>query len=144
MLRKPGLKIAPFHVFSLAPYRFTQRNDPWKDHVFRMFHGGHIFGPKVCLRTFYKLLFVCLQLFGHGFVFVYFLKRKKTTNGFGFCCGILLVFVKITGTSGRHDHIVSHPCGFNASFLSSPAHYPCTRCQSTFQNFIPAQQLTAF
>ena len=109
-----------------------------------MLHGGHIFGPKVCLRAFYELLFVCLQLFGHGFIFVHFLKGKKAPNSLRFRCGILLVLVKITGATRCHDHIMSHPCGFNAPFLSSPAHHPGTRCQSTFQNLIPAQQLTAF
>ena len=90
------------------------------------------------------LLFIGLQFFGHGLVFVYFLEGKKAADGFGFGGRILLVFVKITSAARCHDYIMPHPGCFNATFLSSPAHDPGARSQSTFQDFIPAQQLTPF
>ena len=54
-----------------------------------------------------------------------------------------LIVVKVTPPEWCHDHLVVLFRCFNAPFFTSPAHYYCIFSQTTFQDFVPADQTLA-
>ena len=91
------------------------------------------------------LAFLCSQRIDRDrIITIHFLNRRITANRIRLCLRIGLVKIKIHIITGRHHDIMPHPDRFDASILPSPGHDSRIGSQTAFQNFIPADQLTAF
>ena len=73
------------------------------------------------------------------------LYRQITTNGKGFIlCVVSLVIIKIAVRHRAHNSIVPCFSSLNTTADTSPRHHSSIRCESTFQNLVPAYNFAPF
>src|SRR5262245_17123868 len=133
------------YLFFQSPRHFRQCCKPWEGHVFHLFRRRHVFCPELSLRPQHMLGKLWGNLLGNWLVVIDHFQRKMASyRQWLFVSIFRLIIVKVSITGRSHDDIMSRlGCG-NPTLFPAPRHHDCVWGDSTFQDFIPANQPSAF
>ena len=132
-------------LFGLCgPEDFGGGAPSWECHVFGVLGCAYVFGPDLELTADDVLSLVGLEGGGEDVEVVDLFEGEEASDGVGFVFGVGLVVVEVEGVVGRHDYVVLGFGGGDPTCLASPAHDSGSGGESAFEDFIPADEVSAF
>ena len=140
----PFAEILPVFVCVLCPGRFGDSHCTWESLVVCTFWSLHIFSPNITLYSDDMLLSKLVSVVRNRVITICFLQGIVSANSSRSNFRLFLIVVQIYIRTRSHDGIM--PCFgcVHTAFYTAPWHNSRIGSQTTFENFIPANDVFAF